>query len=172
MTSLRCYCCTLCVFISLCPSLSCTCRSSVLVSNTELSLLESSRLSANGKRPRDRNALRVAVRIRPLIEREKGSRAVTCDGGNGRMVVVNPIKFKASADAVSSPAILYRAVATVTGCQQRLRPLDYYSSPLHSASIATLTLTVPSAASMFPPFPAAEHHGRRLIPNVHRRYCR
>ncbi|CAB1112382.1 unnamed protein product [Ectocarpus sp. CCAP 1310/34] len=50
-------------------------------------------------RPRDRNALRVAVRIRPLIEREKGSRAVTCDGGNGRMVVVNPIKFKASADA-------------------------------------------------------------------------
>ncbi|CBJ29449.1 conserved unknown protein [Ectocarpus siliculosus] len=71
----------------------------VAASNTELSLLESSRLSANGKRPRDRNALRVAVRIRPLIEREKGSRAVTCDGGDGRMVVVNPIKFKASADA-------------------------------------------------------------------------
>lgn len=74
-----------------------------LVSNTELSLLESSRLSAGGKRPRDRDALRVAVRIRPLIAREKGTRVVACDGGDGRMVVVNPIKFKASADAVSFP---------------------------------------------------------------------
>ncbi len=63
--------------------------------------MESSRLAA-GKRQRDRNALRVAVRVRPLIAREKGSRVVACDGGDGRMVVVNPIKFKASADAVSA----------------------------------------------------------------------
>lgn len=73
-----------------------------ILSNTELSLLESSRISGTGKRSRDRDALRVAVRVRPLIEREKGSRAVTCDGGKGRLVVVNPIKFKASADAVRS----------------------------------------------------------------------
>lgn len=70
-----------------------------------MSLLESSRLSSGGKRPRDRNALRVAVRVRPLIKRETGSRVVACDGGDGRMVVVNPIKFKASADAVSSPIL-------------------------------------------------------------------
>lgn len=75
-----------------------------IFSNNELSLLESSRVSTGGgKRTRDRNALRVAVRVRPLIEREKGSRMVTCDGGSGRMVVVNPKKFKASADAVSTP---------------------------------------------------------------------
>lgn len=91
------------------------CRSSLSLtrtrcnSNSELSLLESSRFSSGGKRPRDRDALRVAVRIRPLIAREKGSRVVACDGGDGRMVVVNPIKFKASADAVSFPNTWYQA---------------------------------------------------------------
>lgn len=65
--------------------------------------MDSSRLSAGGgKRPRDRDALRVAVRVRPLIERENGSRMVACEAGEGRMVVVNPKKFKASADAVSA----------------------------------------------------------------------
>lgn len=63
--------------------------------------MDSSRLSVSGKRPRDRNALRVAVRVRPLIAREKGSRSVTCETGGGQMVVINPKKFKASADAVS-----------------------------------------------------------------------
>lgn len=79
------------------------CCSPVLLSNNELSLFDASRFSAGGgKRPRDRNALRVAVRVRPLIERETGSRTVACDGGDGQMVVVNPKKFKASADAVSA----------------------------------------------------------------------
>lgn len=65
--------------------------------------MDSSRLSAGGgKRPRDRDALRVAVRVRPLIEREQGSRAVACEAGEGRMVVVDPKKFKASADVVSA----------------------------------------------------------------------
>ncbi|CAM9475926.1 unnamed protein product, partial [Ectocarpus sp. 13 AM-2016] len=95
----------------------------VAASNTELSLLESSRLSANGKRPRDRNALRVAVRIRPLIERENGSRAVTCDGGDGRMVVVNPIKFKASADAVLATASAVSRANMATS--DWLRPFDF-----------------------------------------------
>ncbi|CAM9625553.1 unnamed protein product, partial [Ectocarpus sp. 8 AP-2014] len=95
----------------------------VAASNTELSLLESSRLSANGKRPRDRNALRVAVRIRPLIKREKGSRAVTCDGGDGRMVVVNPIKFKASADAVLATASAVSRANMATS--DWLRPFDF-----------------------------------------------
>ncbi|CAM9186363.1 unnamed protein product, partial [Pylaiella littoralis] len=95
----------------------------VAASNTELSLLESSRLSASGKRPRDRNALRVAVRVRPLIERETGSRAVACDGGDGRMVVVNPIKFKASADAVLATASAVSRANMATA--DWLRPFDF-----------------------------------------------
>ncbi|CAM9143392.1 unnamed protein product [Laminaria digitata] len=96
----------------------------VAASNTELSLLESSRLSAGGgKRTRDRNALRVAVRVRPLIEREKGSRMVTCDGGSGRMVVVNPKKFKASADAVLATASAVSRANMATS--DWLRPFDF-----------------------------------------------
>eukprot|EP00752_Nemacystus_decipiens_P007745 g6923.t2 len=95
----------------------------VAASNTELSLLESSRFSSGGKRSRDRDALRVAVRIRPLIAREKGSRVVACDGGDGRMVVVNPIKFKASADAVLATASAVSRANMATS--DWLRPFDF-----------------------------------------------
>lgn len=71
-------------------------------SQSEMSVSDSSRYSTTGgKRPRNRSALRVAVRIRPIIDREEGSRTVTCRGSESGLVVVNPKKFKASAELVS-----------------------------------------------------------------------
>ncbi|CAM9662321.1 unnamed protein product, partial [Chrysoparadoxa australica] len=68
--------------------------------------------------------VRVAVRVRPLIPVEEGSRRVVCGVGEGGMVVVNPTKFKASPDAISAAAAVVSRAHMASSDWARLFEFD------------------------------------------------
>lgn len=91
---------------------------SLTFSISEFSLLDSTlRFNSSGKKSGDRDALRVAMRVRPLNEGKQDSRIATYEGENGELRVVNRKKLKVSAHLMMDP---YRRLNCTTALLTRV----------------------------------------------------